>query len=145
MRYFTSILFLFLCFAGASQVKTGTYLIRNDSSAAVSLTLTADFKFTYYDVRSGGVHYLYVEHCGKWSLNNDTLILNHKYLEKKEHPDTAVKFTDCDGSVYTIKNAIEITELKKYIYKNDDLFYIDRNKSDSTKWGNFDFSLEKHF
>ena len=137
MRYFISISLLFLCFIGESQIKTGTYLIRNDTSAAVSLKLTDDFIFDYHDARANW-HYLYIRACGKWSFINDTLILEHKYLEKKEHPDTAVLFNDC-GNIYTIKNAIEKTELKKYMYKSDSLFFIRGNKNDSTKWGNFDF------
>jgi hypothetical protein len=142
MRYLIAISFLCSFNTVKSQIKLGTYLIQNDNPKSVSLILDSGFRFNYFDIRAAGDYWWY-RACGRWSFKDDTLLLEHNAPQIKQHPDTPLTYIDCDGKQFTIKNAIEITEWKHYIYKNDSLFFVAGKRNDSTTWGNFDFLWEK--
>ena len=87
MRHFVTTLFLLISFLTKGQIKTGRYLVINDSSIAVYLDLADSSKFSYYDCRSSS-HWFWGMTYGHWTIRNDTLILQYERLKERKTRDT---------------------------------------------------------
>jgi hypothetical protein len=142
MRDFVSILTFLICINAKAQIKPGTYSVRSDTSISVQLVLSEDCKFTYYDSRSSS-HSLWIMTYGEWRVQKDTLFLSFKWLKQRVHGDTTinpVNYTQFDGTVVTVRNAIELVDIKEYIIDNSVLHSVaDGGNNKPSSWGNFDF------
>lgn len=147
MRHQTFItLFSIISFFAKSQIKTGNYLVRSDSSKiAVYLEIDSNYKFAYFDCRSSST-WLWGMTYGNWSVKNDTLILTYEHPQIRDKNDITskpVKYTYYDGKIYTVTNGKINIETKKYSVRNNSLLLINDEENNKVKdWGNFDFILE---
>jgi hypothetical protein len=146
MRHFLTILLATFSLSAKCQIKTGNYSVLNDSSTAVYLELSDSSKFSYYDCRLSST-YSWGMAYGHWTVNNDTLILQHEHLQKSAKDDTTyipVRYTLYDGTIFTVTNATIVIELKKYLIRDSSLFFIkDDDNNEPSTWGNFNFTLKK--